>query len=129
MLVVPRNGGAQQNIVVSGRLSPRVLGVGPDSGKVLLMVEVAGLGPTAQMAIKRDLVKVVDTAGHAYTLTGIAGQPVESTTLVAEYPRLPIRRTPPRYLFLVPPGTTQFELRMSSIPPMRFTASVMSAPR
>lgn len=130
LIVAARPGAAQQAVVASARLSSKTLsGVGWDSSKVVLVVEVVGLPPAAQSARPGIQVRVVDDAGRIYTPVGIAIDSLDGNTIVPEYLRAPgARSTPPKYLFLVPPGTRRFELRVPSLDPVRFTASLTKGP-
>lgn len=130
LIVAARPGAAQQVVVASARLSSRTLPVaGWDSSKVVLVVEIVGIPLASPSTRPRDQVRVVDDAGRIYTTVGLALGSLESSTFVPEYLRAPnVRSTPPKYLFLVPPGTTRFELRVPSLDPVRFTASVTDAP-
>ena len=123
----PREMAAQQVTVASAQVTPTVFHwTGPDSGKVLLMVEIADLPAAVRSAASRAQVRVADGAGRMYTPYGMAVASLgEGSTLIPEYLQVPsARRAKPRYLYLVAPGVTRFVLHVPARHPVPFTASL-----
>lgn len=126
--VLPGRGvAAQQVSVASARVASTISQwPSPQSGRVILLVEIADLPSAVRSARSRDQIRVADDVGRMYTPMGIAYRSLDiSNSLVPEYLQTPsARRTRPHYLFLVPPGQTRFVLHVPSRRPVPFTASV-----
>ena len=124
--VAQRGQSAQLNVVSARLSSTGFLRSGPDSGKVILAVEIANLPAAIQSVQLRERVKVTDDAGRTYTPVGVGGGSVGSiNSMVPEYLQASnVRRTRPQYMFFVPAGTTRFVLHVPSQSPVPFIASV-----
>ena len=126
-VVLGRGVAAQQVSVASARVASAVSQwPGPQSGNVILSIEIADLPNAVRSVRSRDRIRVADDVGRMYTPMGIAYRSLDnSNSLVPEYLQTPsARRTRPQYLFLVPPGQTRFVLHVPSRQPVPFTASV-----
>ena len=126
-VVLGRVVAAQQVRVASARVASTVSQwSGPQSGKVILSVEIADLPSAVRSVRSRDQIRVADDDGRMYTPMGVAYRSLgNSNSLVPEYLQTSsARRTRPQYLFLVPPGQTRFVLHVPSRQPVPFSASV-----
>ena len=124
--LLPRPIAAQQVTVASAQVTTTVLHrTGPDSGKVLLMVEIADLPAAVRSASSRGQVKVADEEGRMYTPYGMAVTSLaEGSSVIPDYLQAPgVRRARPRYLYLVAPGMTRFVLHVPARQPVLFKAS------
>ena len=118
---------AQPVVVRSARVSPTVFRYsGPDSGRVMLVVEIAGLTSRVWWTGTRSQVAVVDDFGRRYTPISVGVRNAESSNGVPDYLLVPSARKAPQYLFLVEPGMTRFELLSPSSRSIRFIATVAS---
>jgi len=115
---------AQQTLVATARMSPRTLTAGPDSGKSFLSIQLSGIPEIALRTLKLDQLLLVDSAGRAYTPSGIGYRYVrtEQTSPVAAYLGTAKNTGKPEYWFLVAPGSRTFELRVAGLKPVRVSA-------
>jgi len=115
---------AQQTLVATARMSPRALKTGPDSGKYLLSLQISGIPEVALRSLKHDQLLLVDSAGRAYTPSGVGYRTVrtEQTSPVAAYLGTSKNTAKPEYWFLVAPGSRTFELRVAGLKPVRVSA-------
>ncbi|CAG0977250.1 hypothetical protein GPROT1_02017 [Gammaproteobacteria bacterium] len=114
-------------VVVSARMSSHPIArPGPDSGKVILALTISGLPEVGRRGLQLDQLLVVGAEGRAYSAFGIGYSAREKTpaSILAQYTRT-VPQGEPQYFFVVSPGSGAFELRVPTLRPVRFNASLM----
>jgi|SRR5688572_4654645 hypothetical protein len=119
---------AQGPLVATARLSSRPMRIGADSGKFLVSLKISGIPEVALRALRPDDILLVDEAGRAYTPSAVSVEfrGKEQETFLTLYTRSTSERLADRqYLFMVPPGSRSFELRVANLKPVRVDASLV----
>jgi len=132
-LIQPRAMHAQGGVRVSARVQLPSAPLGyPDSGQMTLLLRIAGLSEGQRRDLKAGQIAIVSTSGMSFTPRAILLSSGAETrgSLLARYTDMARGKVEePQYLFLVPRGATTFELRLPTLDPIPFTASISLARR